>query len=63
MQVSVSWQLLEEVPVDPQGSCSSLHPVIGPVLQVGDAEKPGFFFQSQQAGPMFHSLVTLSPLF
>ena len=41
----------------------ALHPVIGPVLQVGDAEKPGFFFQSQQAGSMFHSLVTLSPLF
>ena len=57
MQISASWQLPEEVPVDPQVSVILLN------TQVGDADKfpqvLGFesidhFLQSQQAGSIFH---------
>ena len=63
MQVSVSSQSPEEVPVDPQGSWSSS--VVGLVLQVGDAEKfpqaHGFegldpFLRVSKQGPRFTAL-------
>ena len=65
MQVSVSEQLPEEVPVDPKEVDLAPHPVVGLVLQIGDTEKipqalgfeslDPFFFQSQQAWSMVHS--------
>ena len=39
MQVSVSRELQEEVPVDPQEVDLAPHPVGGLVLQVGDTER------------------------
>ena len=39
MQVSVSWQLPEDIPVDSQRIDLAPHPVVGLVLQMGDAEK------------------------
>ena len=39
MPVSVSWQLPEEVHVDPKGVDLAPHPIISLVLQVGDAER------------------------
>ena len=62
MQVSVSCQLQEEVPVDAQGSeaCSSpSHWSFASSTRYGEVSlgiwfrKPGSFFQSQQAGSMF----------
>ena len=65
MQVSLSWQLPEEVPVDPVGSWSCCTPshwsrapsrrYNGEVFSCTWFQKPGFFFQSQQPGSMFHS--------
>ena len=67
MQVSVSWQLPEEVPVNLQGrwSCSPASRwSCAPSRKHGEVSsgtwfrKPGsffFFFQSQQTGSMFHS--------
>ena len=65
MQVSVSWQLPEEVLVDPQRSWSCSAPSCwscAPSRWYGETSlctwfwKPGSFFPSQQAGSMFHSL-------
>ena len=64
MQVSVSWQFPEEVPVDPQGSWSCPAPSrwsCAPSKRCGEVSpgtsfrKPGSFFQSQQANSMFHN--------
>ena len=64
MQVSISWQLPEDFSADPQGSYFAPHPFVGHVFQVGDTEEfphaLGFeslvpFFQSQQAGSVWHS--------
>ena len=48
-QVSVSWQLPEEVPVDPQGSWPCFAPSHRSCAKSPDP------FVSQQAGSMFHS--------
>ena len=62
MQVSVSWRLPEEVPVDPQLSSLAPHPVVDLVLQVGDVGKCpkalGFgsldqFLTASKQGPCF----------
>ena len=59
MQVSLSWQLPEEAPVEAD---LALHPVVGLVLQVGDVKKflqaLGFeglnlFFTVSKQGPCF----------
>ena len=39
MQVSVSWQLPEEVPIEHKGVDLALYPVTGPVLQAGNMKK------------------------
>ena len=60
--VLVSWQMPEEVPVDPHGSCSWYAPSrwfcaprCGEVSSCTWFRKSGsFLFQSQQAGYMFH---------
>ena len=64
MQVSILWQLPEEVPVDPQGSWSYSAPCCwswAPSRRYWEVSsctwfwKVGSFCQSQQAGSMFHS--------
>ena len=67
MQVSISWQLPEEVPVDPQGSkscsppshCSFAKRRCGQVSSLTCVEHLDlfffFFFQSEQAWSMFYS--------
>ena len=64
MQVSVTWQLPEEVPVNLQGSWPCSAPSswsCAPSRRYRKASsgtwfrKPGSFFQSQRAGSMFHS--------
>ena len=64
MLVSVSWQLPEEVTVDPQGSWSYSAPCrrsCAPSRRCAEVssgtwfQKPGSFFQSEQAWSMFHS--------
>ena len=64
MQVSASWQLPEEVPVDPQGSWSCSTPSrcsCAPSKRCKEAssciwfQNPGSFFQSHQVESMSHS--------
>ena len=64
MQISVFWQLAEEVLVNPQGSWSCFAPSrwsFSPSRRCGEVSsgtwfrRPGSFFQSQLAGSMVHS--------
>ena len=64
MQVSISGQLPEEAPVGPQGSYLALCPVVGFVVQAGDAvffQALGFkcldlFFPVSKQGPCFTAI-------
>ena len=69
MQASISWQLPEEVPVDPRGSWSCLVPSrwsfalsrrCGEASQSTWFRRPEAFFQSQQAGSLFHVMLELA---
>ena len=53
MQVSISLQLPEEVPVDPKEVDLAPHPVIGLVLQVEDTEKYLHALAFESLGPFF----------
>ena len=61
MQVSISWHLPEEAPVDPQGSLSCSAPSCGScaprrygeVLSCTWFRKPGSFFSVSRQGPCF----------